>query len=144
MNQNLYIKNQSEEAKLIYTTQLLWAKINAQLNFLFNSYDLNITKFNILMAIKHSSEGQAIEIEELKKDILVCSSKIDTCIDELEKSAHITRENNVLKVTQATSSLLDEIWVKYEESLKIITNGLKDEDKVELRNKMLEWIINIK
>lgn len=143
MNQNLYIKDQSEDAKLIYTTQLLWTKINTQLNSLFNSYDLSIAKFNILMAIKHSNEEHSLKTEELKEYLLVLSSEIDTYIAELEKAGHITIDNNVLKITQTTSSLLDEIWIKYEENLRKITNGLKDEDKIELRNKMLEWMINI-
>ena len=50
-NIDLYLKNQTEEAKLIYTIGILWNKISTKLESTLSKYNLNIAKFNILMIL---------------------------------------------------------------------------------------------
>ena len=52
-NSDLYFEGQNEKSKLVYSVGLLWGKINSTLDEVLGEFNLNVSKFNVLMIIKH-------------------------------------------------------------------------------------------
>ena len=150
-NIDLYIKNQSEEAKLIYTVGILWSQISSRLEIVLSKFDLNIAKFNILMIIKHIGGKDGIQQNEISKRLLVTASNITKLLDKLEKDGMITRnskENDkrvkLIIITKSASDILDKAWKIYQKEIKSITSKMPATEAKELNGKLLEWLINIK
>jgi DNA-binding MarR family transcriptional regulator len=150
-NIDLYLKNQTEEAKLIYTVGILWSQISTRLENVLAKFNLNIAKFNILMIIKHAGGKDGIQQNEISKHLLVTASNITKLLDKLEKDGMITRNNKendrrvkLIMITKSASDLLDKAWKIYQKEVKSITAKMPEKEAKELNKKILEWLTNIK
>lgn len=148
---DLYFEGQNENSKLIYSIGLLWGQISAKLDDILSKYGLNISKFNILMIIKHIGGTDGIQQNEISKRLLVTASNITKLLDKLEKDEMITRNNKagdrrvkLIRITEPTSKLLDDIWPIYSKTIKEITSHVKKSDAKLLDKILLEWLVNIK
>lgn len=148
---NLYFEGQDENSKLIYSIGLLWGKISNELDSILGEYGLNISKFNILMIIKHIGGDNGIQQNEISKRLLVTASNITKLLDKLEKDSMITRNNKqsdkrvkLIKVTETASKLLDTVWPLYTEAIKEITVSINKNNAKVLDKILLEWLTNIK
>ena len=148
---NLYIENQTEDAKLVYTIGILWSQISTNLETALSKFDLNIAKFNILMIIKHAGGKDGIQQNEISKRLLVTASNITKLLDKLEKDGMITRNNKendrrvkLIVITKKASELLDKAWKIYQKEVASITAKIPEKEAKELNKKLLEWLTNIK
>lgn len=153
MNKNidLYFEGQDEKSKLIYTIGLLWGEINSSLEVVLSKYNLNVSKFNILMIIKHVGGYDGIQQNEISKRLLVTASNITKLLDKLEKEGMITRNSKkddkrvkLIRITDYASKLLDSAWVDYSSEIEKITANLENLEVNEIQNKLVEWLINVK
>ena len=150
-NIELYLKNQTEEAKLIYTIGILWNKISTKLESTLSKYNLNIAKFNILMIIKHAGANDGIQQNEISKHLLVTASNITKLLDKLEKDGMIVRSSKesdrrvkLITVTEKSSDILDKAWKVYQKEIKEITAKMPVSQAKQLNKQLLEWLTNIK
>ena len=150
-NIDLYLKNQTEEAKLIYTIGILWNKISTKLESTLSKYNLNIAKFNILMIIKHAGANDGIQQNEISKHLLVTASNITKLLDKLEKDGMIVRSSKesdrrvkLITVTEKSSDILDKAWKVYQKEIKEITAKMPVSEAKQLNKQLLEWLTNIK
>ncbi len=153
MNKNIdfYYKDDSTNRKVLYSLSLVWNIISCRLDALLSKYELNISKFNILMIIKHIGGNEGIQQNEISKRLLVTPSNITKLLDKLEKDCLITRnakENdrrvNLIKITDKASKLLDDIWPVYIKETDKITENLKTNDIENLENILRHWLSNKK
>lgn len=150
-NIELYLKNQTEEAKLIYTIGILWNKISTTLESTLSKYNLNIAKFNILMIIKHAGANDGIQQNEISKHLLVTASNITKLLDKLEKDGMIVRSSKesdrrvkLITVTKKSSDILDKAWKVYQKEIKEITAKMPVSQAKQLNKQLFEWLTNIK
>lgn len=150
-NIELYFKGQDNNSKLIYTVGILWGKISSNLDEILNKYGLNISKFNILMIIKHLGGKEGIQQNEISKKLLVTPSNITKLLDKLEKEKMITRNPKsddrrvkLIKINSETSKLLDTVWPLYIKQVEKLTAGINKADLNNLEKKLVEWLTNIK
>lgn len=148
---NLYFEGQDEKSKLVYSVGLLWGKINSTLDEVLSEFNLNVSKFNILMIIKHVGGYDGIQQNEISKRLLVTASNITKLLDKLEKEAMITRNSKkddkrvkLIRITDFASRLLDEAWIKYSEKIEFLTSNFNEEDAKKQKEKIVEWLTNIK
>lgn len=146
-NIDLYFDRQDDNSKLIYTIGLLWGQISTTLDSLLANYGLNISKFNILMIIKHVGQENGIQQNEISKRLLVTASNITKLLDKLEKDGMITRNDKkgdrrvkLIKVTDSTSKLLDEVWPVYLEEINKLVSALKETDRKNVEKLLLNWL----
>lgn len=148
---NLYFEGQDEKSKLVYSVGLLWGKINSTLDEVLSEFNLNVSKFNILMIIKHVGGYDGIQQNEISKRLLVTASNITKLLDKLEKEGLITRNSKkddkrvkLIRITDFASRLLDEAWIKYSEKIEFLTSNFNEEDAIKQKEKIVEWLTNIK
>lgn len=148
---NLYFEGQDEKSKLVYSVGLLWGKINSTLDEVLSEFNLNVSKFNILMIIKHVGGYDGIQQNEISKRLLVTASNITKLLDKLEKEGLITRNSKkddkrvkLIRITDFASKLLDEAWIKYSEKIEFLTSNFNEKDTKKQKEKIVEWLTNIK
>jgi len=148
---DLYFEGQDEKSKLIYSVGLLWGKINSTLDDVLSEFNLNISKFNILMIIKHIGGYDGIQQNEISKRLLVTPSNITKILDKLEKEGMITRNAKkddrrvkLIRITDFASKLLDDAWIKYSEKIVFLTSNFTEKQAKEQKEKIVEWLINVK
>lgn len=146
-NLKFYYETEQEDAKLIYTTGFLWGKINAKLDEILAPAGLNLSKFNILMIIKHVGKTEGIQQNEISRRLLVTASNITKLLDKLEKDGLIIRTSKegdrrvkLIKITSDGSNLLDKIWTKYTKTVKKIMNGIAPSDADYVNKVLLDWL----
>ena len=148
---NLYFEGQDEKSKLVYSVGLLWGKINSSLDEVLSEFNLNVSKFNILMIIKHVGGYDGIQQNEISKRLLVTASNITKLLDKLEKEGMITRNSKkddkrvkLIRITDFASKLLDNAWIKYSEKIEILTSNFSEKTALEQKEKIVEWLTNVK
>lgn len=148
---NLYFEGQDEKSKLVYSVGLLWGKINSSLDEVLSEFNLNVSKFNILMIIKHVGGYDGIQQNEISKRLLVTASNITKLLDKLEKEGMITRNSKIddkrvklIRITDFASKLLDNAWIKYSEKIEILTSNFSEKTAFEQKEKIVEWLTNVK
>ena len=149
-NLEIYFDGQDKNTKLIHAIGLLWGQISSKLDEVLAPAKLNISKFNILMIIKHVGGYDGIQ-NEISKRLLVTASNITKLLDKLEKDGLITRNTKkedrrvkLIRITDYGSKTLDKIWPKYLKITKKINSHIAsvDADYVELV--IVDWLTNIK
>ena len=150
-NSDLYFEGQNEKSKLVYSVGLLWGKINSTLDEVLGEFNLNVSKFNVLMIIKHIGGYDGIQQNEISKRLLVTASNITKLLDKLEKEGLITRNAKkedkrvkLIRITDFASKLLDDAWIKYSEKIEILTSNFSEKDAIIQKEKIVEWLTNIK
>lgn len=149
-NIDIYFENQDESSKLIYTIGLLWGKISSNLDEILQTKNLNISKFNILMIIKHAGGYDGIQQNEISKRLLVTASNITKLLDKLEKDGLITRNSKkddrrvkLIRITDYGSNLLDTVWPEYKQAIEKLMSKFPPEKNNEIEKILLEWLTNI-
>ena len=149
-NIDLYFDGQNEKSKLIYSVGLLWGKINSTLDDVLSEFNLNVSKFNILMIIKHVGGYDGIQQNEISKRLLVTASNITKLLDKLEKEGMITRNSKkddkrvkLIRITDYASKLLDNAWIKYSEKIELLTTNFSEKEATKQKDKIVEWLTNI-
>ena len=149
-NIEIYFENQDEKSKLIYTIGLLWGKISSRLDEILQKEKLNISKFNILMTIKHTGGYDGIQQNEISKRLLVTASNITKLLDKLEKDGLITRNSKkddrrvkLIRITDYGSNLLDKVWPEYKLSIEKLMSKFPPDKAFPVENILLEWLTNI-
>ena len=150
-NLEIYFDGQDKNTKLIHAIGPLWGQISSKLDEVLAPAKLNISKFNILMIIKHVGGYDGIQQNEISKRLLVTASNITKLLDKLEKDGLITRNTKkgdrrvkLIRITDYGSKTLDKIWPKYLKITKKINSHIAsvDADYVELV--LVDWLTNIK
>ena len=150
-NLEIYFDGQDKNTILIHAIGLLWGQISSKLDEVLAPAKLNISKFNILMIIKHVGGYDGIQQNEISKRLLVTASNITKLLDKLEKDGLITRNTKkgdrrvkLIRITDYGSKTLDKIWPKYLKITKKINSHIAsvDADYVELV--LVDWLTNIK
>ena len=149
-NIDIYFDNQDKNSKLIYTIGLLWGKISSNLDEILQTKNLNISKFNILMIIKHAGGYDGIQQNEISKRLLVTASNITKLLDKLEKDGLITRNSKkddrrvkLIRITDYGSKLLDTVWPEYKQAIEKLMSKFAPEKVDEIEKILLEWLTNI-
>ena len=149
-NLDLYFEGQNEKSKLVYSVGLLWGKINSTLDEVLSEFNLNVSKFNILMIIKHVGGYDGIQQNEISKRLLVTASNITKLLDKLEKEGMITRNSKkddkrvkLIRITDFASKLLDNAWIKYSEKIELLTSNFTEKEALKQSEKIVEWLTNI-
>ena len=149
-NLDLYFEGQDEKSKLVYSVGLLWGKINSTLDDVLNEFNLNVSKFNILMIIKHIGGYDGIQQNEISKRLLVTASNITKLLDKLEKDGLITRNAKkedkrvkLIRITDFASKLLDNAWVKYSKEIELLTSSFTENEAIKQKEKIVDWLTNI-
>ena len=126
-----YFKNGSENRKVLYSMTILWNKISTRMDAVLSEFKLNVSKFNILMIIKHIGKEDGIQQNEISKRLLVTPSNITKLLDKLENDGMITRNSKkedrrvkLIKITKSASKLLDEVWPVYTKDVNNIEKYL--------------------
>ena len=147
---DIYFEAQNDNAKLVHIPGLLWGKINSELDFLLSDYNLNVSKFNILMIIKHLGQQNGIQQNEISKRLLVTPSNITKLLDKLEKENMITRNSKtndkrvkLIKITSSASELLDKVWPLYLEKVCLLTKLSDKKDVILLEKLAYKWLCDI-
>ena len=150
-NLDLYFEGQNEKSKLVYSVGLLWGKINSTLDEVLSEFNLNVSKFNILMIIKHVGGYDGIQQNEISKRLLVTASNITKLLDKLEKEGMITRNSKkddkrvkLIRITDFASILLDDAWIKYSKKIELLTSNFTEKEASKQSEKIVEWLSNIK
>lgn len=148
---DIYFEGQNESTKLIHTIGLLWGQINSRLDEILAEYKLNISKYNILMIIKHIGGSDGIQQNEISKRLLVTASNITKLLDKLEKDGLITRNASkndrrvkLIRITDYGSSLLDKIWPIYINTNRELLAKIPPAEALNTEKILVEWLINIK
>ena len=149
-NIDIYFENQDEKSKLIYTIGLLWGKISSRLDEILQKEKLNISKFNILMIIKHTGGYDGIQQNEISKRLLVTASNITKLLVNLEKDGlinHNTKKDDrrvkLIRITDYGSNLLDKVWPEYKLSIEKLMSQFPSDKAFPVENILLEWLTNI-
>ena len=50
----------------------------------------------------------------------------------------------LIRITDFASRLLDEAWIKYSEKIEFLTSNFNEEDAKKQKEKIVEWLTNIK
>ena len=150
-NIEIYFENQDEKSKLIYTIGLLWGKISSSLDGVLQKNNLNISKFNILMIIKHIGGYDGIQQNEISKRLLVTASNITKLLDKLEKDGLITRNSKkddrrvkLIRITDYGSNLLNQVWPEYKRTMEELISKIPSDKIFAVEKILLEWLTNIK
>lgn len=147
---DFYFNGQDESSKLIYTIGILWSQISSKLDSILSKNNLNISKFNILMIIKHFGKNDGVQQNEISKRLLVTASNITKLLDKLEKEGLITRNNKIgdkrvklIKITENASKLLDLSWPPFKNELKNLTQNISSENKSVLNSLLNGWLSDL-
>ncbi len=150
-NIEIYFENQDEKSKLIYMIGLLWGKISSRLDEILQKEKLNISKFNILMIIKHTGGYEGIQQNEISKRLLVTASNITKLLDKLEKDGLITRNSKkddrrvkLIRITDYGSNLLNQVWPEYKRTIEELISKFPSDKIFAVEQILLEWLTNIK
>ena len=150
-NIEIYFENQDEKSKLIYMIGLLWGKISSRLDEILQKEKLNISKFNILMIIKHTGGYEGIQQNEISKRLLVTASNITKLLDKLEKDGLITRNSKkddrrvkLIRITDYGSNLLNQVWPEYKRTIEELISKFPSDKIFTVEKILLEWLTNIK
>ena len=145
---DFYIEGQSAKAKLIYTLGIVWQQVSTRLDNVLAAKGLNLSKFNILMIIKHAGKPEGIKQNEISAKLLVTASNITKLLDRLETDGMITRSAKagdkrakLIKITPKASKLLDDVWDVYSKEIEDITLKLKDTEAEKTAETLLEKLI---
>ncbi len=144
-----YFKNGSENQKVLYSMTILWNKISARMDAVLSEFKLNVSKFNILMIIKHLGQAEGIQQNEISKRLLVTPSNITKLLDKLEAEGMITRNSKkedrrvkLIKITKTASKLLDEVWPVYTKEVDNLTSILSGNDVCNIEKYLNKWLNN--
>ena len=147
----IYFNNQDEKTKLIHVIGLLWTQISFLLDEVLAKYSLNISKFNILMIIKHVGGYDGIQQNEISKRLLVPPSNITKLLDKLEKEGLITRNlkqddrrAKLIRITDFGSKRLDKAWTLYIKTTKKLLDKIAAVDADYVEKVLVDWLTNIK
>ena len=150
-NIEFYYKSDSVNRKVLYSMSILWNKVTAGLDAALSEYNLNISKFNILMIIKHVGKEEGIQQNEISKRLLVTPSNITQLLDKLESDGMITRNSKpndrrvkIIRTTDKASFVLDKVLPIYIHESDKLTASLTGEEIVSLEKLLEKWILQIK
>jgi len=130
---------------IVYSIGRLYVLLDSYLyNTAYKEYNLNSSKFNLLMVIKHVGKEKGLSQRELGNNLYVTAANITKLIDALEKEGLVLRgaapddrRVNLIKITEKSSRLLDEIWPKHVATLNKILENFSTSDKDKL-NQLLQ------
>ncbi|MDD4954902.1 MAG: MarR family transcriptional regulator [Candidatus Omnitrophica bacterium] len=132
---------------IVYTIGRLYVLLDSYLyNTAYKEYNLNPSKFNLLMVIKHVGKENGISQSELGSNLYVTAANITKLLDALEKEELVKRmaspddrRVNLIKITEKGSGLLDDIWPKHVATLNKILENFSAADKEKLNQLLKEF-----
>jgi MarR family 2-MHQ and catechol resistance regulon transcriptional repressor len=140
------LNTETSRNKSIYLVIGLFQKINSQLEKSLKGFNLSLAKFNVLMIVKHQGGKDGLSQVEIGKKLLVTPANITKMVDRLDKDSLLTRvshvkdrRSNVIKITDKGSILLDEVWIKYQEQVNKLTQGLSEKELFNLNKILEQW-----
>ena len=151
MNNNnlyMYINNIPDDSKLIYAVEILRQKIRKKLDEFFQSIGIDVFKFNFLMILKNAESEFGVRENTIKDSLLVVPEYLDKMQEELILlglvSVNIIETGEkYIKITENGLKLIDNIYDDYQKFNSKIAGCISKEDRDILREKMLEWFVNI-
>lgn len=137
--------------EIIYSAVLIYNVVTNEIASFLKKYDLNPSKFNILMVIKHQGQEHGISQVEISRHLIVTASNMTKMIDKLQKEGLVVRLThktdrrvNVMKITPKGSKLLDQIWDSYNDTLTELTKHMNRDKQKQLSILLQEWLENIR
>ncbi|MFC1621593.1 MarR family winged helix-turn-helix transcriptional regulator [Candidatus Omnitrophota bacterium] len=139
------IKNKPHE-DIAYGVGEAYNLLTKKLTSILKDHDFSLSKFNILMVIKHVGRNKGISQEGIGNKLIVTASNMSRMIDKLEKEELVrrgaqegNRRVNLIFITKKGSDLLDRIWPSYEKRLKEIGSILSSKDQKILAYLLDKW-----
>jgi len=133
--------------EIIYSVALLYNHLSTAIENYLAHYDLNSSKFNILLVVKHQGKEEGISQVEISKRLVVTRSNMTKMLDKLEQEKLVTRmalvgdrRVNSIKITKKGADLLDAVWVGYEKLLISLTDSLTLTQKRRLASHLVSWV----
>ena len=121
---------------IVYGIGEIYSLLTKKLSSLLKEHNFSLSKFNILMIVKHVGRDKGISQEGIGNKLIVTASNMSRMIDKLEKEELVkrgaqegNRRINLIFITKKGSDLLDRIWPSYEKKLKEIGNILSSRDQ---------------
>lgn len=109
--------------------------VNAHATRDHRRYGLNPTEFGILELLYHKGP---LPLQQIGEKILISSGNITYSVDKLEQKRLLARrpaqtDRRVIfaELTEQGQALLADIFPQHAEALRLATNGLTDEEKIQ-------------
>ena len=139
-------KNLELEQECIYKTIGLYNSLIKRLERVFAPFNISVSKFNILMVIKHQSPKEGISQVDIGSKLIVGDANIAKIANKLFEQGYITRKENpkdrrynLLKITPKGSKLLDDVWIIYLNEVEKLTKSLTKKDKKQIIEILSKW-----
>ena len=139
-------KNLELEQECIYKTIGVYNTLIKRLERVFAPYNISVSKFNILMVIKHQASKEGISQVDIGAKLIVGEANIAKIANKLFEQGYITRKENpkdrrcnLLKITSKGSKLLDNVWKIYLKEVDELTKSLNKNDKKQIIEILSKW-----
>ena len=139
------------EQQCIYNIVGIYNLLLRYLEKVFASFNISVSKFNILMVIKHQAPKEGISQVDIGSKLIICEANVAKITNKLYEQGYIIRETNpkdrrynLLKITLKGSKLLDDIWPEYLKAVEKLTKNLKKKDKEVLLKITNNWTESLK
>ena len=124
------------EGPSLYLLASVYAKIQEIISGYLLQHNLSITKFNILMLIKHIGRQDGISQQEIRQRLLVSAPNASRIINDLHKAGYIERKPDThdrrihrLRIRPDGAALLDQVWPEYNAIMKKMGTLLSKKDE---------------
>ena len=139
-------KNLELEQESIYKIIGIYNTLIKRLERVFAPFNISVSKFNILMVIKHQAPKEGISQVCIGSKLIVGEANIAKIANKLFEQGYITRKENpkdrrynLLKITSKGSKLLDNVWKIYLNEVAELTKSLNENDKKQIIKILSKW-----
>lgn len=131
---------------IAYVMALVYNTCEKKIAKLLSGYNISTAQLNVLLAVRTHGGDEGINQVEIGKRLIVSPGGITRLIDKLVKEKYLTvkqnknnRRENLVKITQKGSDLIDMIWPGYDDLLKSITNIIPKSKQKEFAAILADW-----
>jgi DNA-binding MarR family transcriptional regulator len=133
--------------EIVYGVGCAYNLLTREFSLALQPYNIGLSKFNILMIVKHIGREAGISQEDIGKKLIVTAANMSRLIDKLEKEGLLTRalkEGNrrvkLVRVTKKGSELLDKVWPVFYKRLSELTQSLSESECRSLGGLINTWV----
>lgn len=138
--------NENYSDNAVYGLVAVFSLIEKEIESSLKPFNLSISKFNILMIIKHQGGENGLSQIDIGKRLIVTASNMTKMLDKLYSDGFIERvpqtkdrRVNLIKITPKGSELLDKAWVDYSVKIQKITSLIDDKELKSFSGTLLKW-----
>lgn len=135
------------DKQAIYGLILIYNFLYDEMATFLKEFDLTPAQFNALVIIRNQGKDQGISQVDISKYLIVTPSNTTRLLDKLEEQKLIQkisqegdRRVNLIRITERSAQLLDNIWPTYNKKLESLLANLNHEEQKKLANLMMKWL----